>query len=271
MSAGLSRIFPNRIEERRTLNGAVYPSTPVGGYDLTQANFPSLKHAFTPAGITGNNLVDVLTGAVTIINTAGWNTAESGGVGFRRNTGTLSGSGAWTAIGNKNALLIAVGNFTGLAGSRLVSFGDALVGTELGIFAAVDNTDIVCVRTGTDYVSSAGVSPNTTPAWLGAAALLNQAPANGAYTSFVYQSGGTKTIVPAVAIAGDISANWPAFSLAGSGNALAVIVATAGLYYTGIYLLIFDSFLPPNALILDALTWMSVNPYKLYPGFYKIA
>lgn len=262
MSEGLSRIHQNIFEERRTLGCTVYPTTPAGGYALTQENFPGLLEGFIADGISGNNLVGVL-GHVTLICTGGWTKPATNQ--FRRAAGTLSTSGTWPAIGTKNALLVRTGLFpsAGDAIADNVQFGS---GTGTKLSTGTSNTNSLAQLTSSSNLATC--SPPTLTATTKAVAIkLDQSTANGhSYTHFVGTDDSVEGPVIESSLAGDVSGTWPAFA---TGASTAVItVQTAPRYLTGIWLLAFNDF-PNDILITDAIKWMADNPKKLYPGFYN--
>jgi hypothetical protein len=256
MAQGLSRKIPDPAKRIRTLGSSVIPTTPAGGYPTTQENFPSLIEAFTEDGINGNNLVGAL-GTVTITNSTGW--TQPAATQFRATaSGSFTTSGAWSAIGARHALMILVGKFN--IASTNVKFGDAANGVGVALIDtgawAFNSSNLALI-----LADHGGISYPID----GRAFLLNQTSANG--TAGKYSIDGATNLGPTAAtILGDVSQNWPAFTI---GAAEAQVFSESNSYLTGAYLHAFSN-VPSDATIFEATRWMFQNPKKIYPGFYKL-
>lgn len=263
MSAGVSRRLDLRGRQSSKIMSAIsaasYPATPAEGYALTQANFPGLKEAFFDDGITGNDIVGEF-GTVTITSSTGWTLPDTGQ--FRRNSGgTVTVTGAWDAIGNKHAVLLAIGSFT--PGSGTVTRLGAAPGTGSQIAIATTSTNNIsgpsagnsCAHVGTSLIDPV----------LAMAMRLDQSTVNGHGYQYFYDGTNSEGPIVETVLTGDISANWPAF---GTGASAAVLAISTSAYYTGIFFLIFEEN-PTDSLLAGALPWMAAHPKKLYPGFYR--
>lgn len=241
------------IDTRAIVGGAPL-ATPSGGYALNTTNFPSLLEAFLLTSISGNNLVGV-NNVLTITSSTGWTIPPTTPTGeFRRTSGgtvTLSGT---LAIGTKSIALIVIG--TNISG-RPISIGDTTNGPCINI---IENGAANSLYNSTNFATPPDLTGLCTK---GMAHVLNMESANG--TGKLYGYNGSVISSGNDVITGDISQNWPAFT---TGSGFAAVIVAAGVSMSGIFLLGFNTY-PSDIDFGNALIWMSANPTKLYPGFYK--
>lgn len=216
--------------------------------ELTQANFPFLRHAFTRDSVgtidgpevSFSDLIGNIAGTFdtpTIVNDIGFRGAAITGV-----------EGDFAAPGANDFALIITGDFSTTQG---FTFGDTASGA--GIMARPGAANIV--RLDGDNYHTLGAMSDTSN-------LTGVAVCRSADTTVKYgcDASANLTVVNGTATAGAISGAWPAL-------APVLVIPTSTSYATGAYLCVFESGLPSANEMQLAITWMSMNPGKMYPGF----